>query len=134
MLNDFVAQLCVELEIDPVPKMNEAKFVPFRISDRLNVEIRDLNPGISLHAMICPCPKKRLEELFLRLSSANYLGQETAQNRIGLSSDEKSLTLSFGIPYVISYRTFRDTFEDFINFVLYWQEKVDQFEKQGNLL
>ena len=134
MLKDFVAQLCVELEIDPVPKMNELKFIPFRFNDKLEVEIRDLDPGISLHAKICPCPAKRLEELFLRLMKANYLGQETAQNRIGLSPDEKFLTLSLGMPYEISYRIFREIFEDFVNFILYWREEIDKFIKQENLL
>jgi hypothetical protein len=134
MLKDFVAQLCVELEIDPVPKMNEHKFIPFRFSDQLDLEIRDLDPGISLHAKICPCPSKRLEELFLRLMRANYLGQETAQNRIGLSADEKFLTLSLGMPYEISYRIFREIFEDFVNFILFWRSEIDKFIKQENLL
>lgn len=134
MLKDFVAQLCVELDIDPVPKMNELKFIPFRFSDTLEFEIRDLDPGISLYAKIAPCPSKRLEELFLRLMKANYLGQETAQNRIGLSSDEKFLTLSFGMPYELSYRTFRETIEDFVNFILYWREELDKFIKQESLL
>ena len=104
MLKDFVAQLCVEMEIDPVPKINELKFIPLRFSEGLELEIRDLDPGISLHAKICPCPSKRLEELFLRLMRANYLGQETAQNRIGLSADEKFLPMSLGVPYEITYR------------------------------
>ncbi len=134
MLKDFVAQLCVEMEIDPVPKMNERKFIPFRLTDQLEVEIRDLDPGISLHANIAPCPSKRLEELFLRLMRANYLGQETAQNRIGLSADEKFLTLSLGMPYEISYRIFREMFEDFANFILYWREEIDKFIKQESLL
>ena len=134
MLKDFVAQLCVEMEIDPVPKINELKFIPLRFSEGLELEIRDLDPGISLHAKICPCPSKRLEELFLRLMRANYLGQETAQNRIGLSADEKFLTISLGIPYEITYRIFRETFEDFVNFILYWRKEIDQFIKQETLL
>jgi hypothetical protein len=130
MLQNFVSQLCVELEIEPVPKMNEAKCIPFQLTDRIAIDIRDLEPGISLYAQICPCPKERLEELFVRLMRANYLGQETAQNRIGISSDEKLLTLSLGMPYEISYRVFRDVLENFANFVLYWREEIDKFEKQ----
>ncbi|HEX2583058.1 MAG TPA: type III secretion system chaperone [Chlamydiales bacterium] len=134
MLRDFVAQLSIEMEIDPIPKMNELKFIPFPVTDALEVEIRDLDPGISLHAKICPCPAKRLEDLFLRLMRANYLGQETAQNRIGLSADEKFLTLSLGMPYEISYRIFREMFEDFVNFIFYWREEIDKFIKQETLL
>ena len=61
---------------------------------------------------------------------ANYLGQATGSSRIGLSSDEKFLTLSLGMPYEMNYRIFREIVEDFVNFVLYWREEVANFVKQ----
>ncbi len=134
MLKDFVAQLSVELNIEPVPRVSAENTVSFWLTDQIGIDIRDLEPGISFCGKICPCPAKRLEELFLRLMRANYLGQETSNNRIGMSSDEKFLTLSLGIPYEISYRLFRDALEDFANFILYWRKEIETFEQQDTLL
>ena len=134
MLKDFIAQLCVELEIEPIPIINAEKSTTFWLTDQIGIEMKDLDPGVSLYAKICPCPTKRLEELFLRLMRANYLGQETFQNRLGMTPDEKFLTLSLGMPYEVSYRVFRDAVEDFANFILYWRDEIDKFVKQDTLL
>lgn len=134
MLNALLTQLCTELDMLPVPKMNDRKFIPLQIGPSIQIEIRDLDPGLSLHANICPTPTKRCEELFIQLMKANYLGQTTGSSRIGMSPDEKFLTLSLGMPYEVSYRTFRESFEDFTNFLLYWREEVDKFTKQDKLL
>ncbi len=134
MLNTLLTQLCTELSIQPVPVMNDQKFIPFTLGSSIHLEIRDLDPGVSLFAHICPLPVQRREELFLELMRANYLGQATGSSRIGISFDEKFLTLSLGIPYEMSYRTFRETFEDFMNFLLYWRETVEKFYKQDTLL
>lgn len=133
MLQNLLTQLCAELDIFPVPTKNERKIIPFTLGTA-DIEIRDLEPGFSFLANICPCPAKRREELFLELMRANYLGQTTGSSRIGMSQDEKFLTLSLGMPYEMSYRTFRETVEDFINFLLYWREQIQKFEQQEPLL
>lgn len=133
MLLDFVKQVCEELEISPVPQWNEQQFISFQLGDEM-IELRDLQPGLSLFGLICPCPEKKREELFLKLSKANYLGQETGPARIGMSLDEKYLTLSLGIPYELTYRVFRESLEDFVNFIIYWRKEVETFEKLETLL
>jgi len=133
MLSEFLEQLCVELDISPVPTMDEHKIIHFQLGDEA-IEIRDLQPGVALFGKICPCPEKKREELFLKLSKANYLGQETGPTRIGLSLDEKDLTLSLGIPYELTYRVFRENLEDFVNFILHWRKEVANFEKLETLL
>jgi len=133
MLLEFLDQICAELDISPVPKMDEKKVIHFQIGLEA-IEIRDLEPGVALFGTICPCPEKRREELFLKLSKANYLGQETGPSRIGMSLDEKDLTLSLGIPYEMTYRVFRENLEDFVNFILHWRKEVETFEKLETLL
>jgi hypothetical protein len=134
MLQNLLSQLCKELDIQPIPTMNEQKFIPLTLGANLQIELRDLEPGLSLFGQICPTPDKRREELFLELMRANYLGQATGSSRIGMSADEKFLTLSLGMPYEMSYRTFRETLEDFANFLLHWRVEVDKFNKQDTLL
>lgn len=132
MLQDFLKQICVELDLPPIEPVQ--KMADFQLNQGIDVQIRDLEPGFSFFSKICPCPPKKQEDLFLSLMRANYLGQKTGASRIGMSADEKFLTLSLGLPYEMSYRTFRETLEDFVNFLLYWREEVEKFEAQEELL
>ncbi len=128
MLREFLEKLCKELAIS-TPKLNERKMYPLSLGKE-RVAIRDLDPGIALHAQICETPKKKREDLFIYLMRANLLGQGTGGTRIGLDSDEKFLTLSLGLPYELNYQKFRETIEDFVNYMIYWREEVTKFENQ----
>ena len=128
MIQEFVRQMCQELDILPVPAMNDQKFIPFQLGSQIEVEIRDLDPGFSLFSKIAVSPKKMSEEFLTSLMEANYLGQKTGPARIGMSADEKFLTLSSGFPYEMSYRAFLENCEDFINFLLYWREETNKLE------
>lgn len=133
MIREFIRQMCQELEIRPIPVMNEKKFIPFRLGPHIEVEVRDLEPGVSFFSSLAPCPEHKREELFLTLTQANYLGQKTGASRIGLTRDEKFLTLSAGFPYDMSYRAFQEGIEEFINFLLYWREEMKTFEQEMGL-
>ncbi|PIS02082.1 MAG: hypothetical protein COT85_08065 [Chlamydiae bacterium CG10_big_fil_rev_8_21_14_0_10_42_34] len=132
MLRDFLEKLCIELAIESIPKLNEQKIYPLRLGDDL-VAIKDLDPGVSLQAQICPCPQKKKEDLFIYLMRANLLGQGTGGTRIGLDLDEKFLTLSLGLPYELNYQTFKDTVEDFVNYLIYWRDEVAKFESEHSI-
>lgn len=131
MLRDFLDQLCVELEMVTPPIQDKKAALEI---GKVEVTLGDLAPGISLRATIGPCPKERKEELFTQLMRANYLGQGTGGARIGLSPDELLLTLSLGLSYELSYRAFREKFEDFVNFVLYWREELEKFATMQRML
>lgn len=113
----------------PIPKKNKEKVFVFPFSDTISANCVDLEPGVAFSAHICECPKLKREDLFIWLMRANLLGQGTGGCRIGLDKDEKVLTLSLGIPYEIDYRAFRERFEDFVNYVTYWREEIEKFEK-----
>lgn len=132
MLREFLEKLCTELAIN-TPKLNERKVYPLSLGKEF-IAIRDLDPGIALHAQICEAPKKKKEDLFIYLMRANLLGQGTGGTRIGLDPDEKFLTLSFGLPYELNYQKFRETIEDFVNYVIYWREEVTKFENEETIL
>ena len=133
MLQEFIDQVCAELSISPTPLMDEKKTFFFLIGVEV-IEIKELLLGFALKGKITPCPEKKREELFLKLSLANYLGQQTGISRIGLSLDEKDLTLSLEIPYETTYRAFREHLEEFVNFILYWRKEVKTFETLETLL
>ncbi len=131
MLRDYLEKLCKELAID-VPKLNEHQIFPFRLGKE-SIAIKDLDPGLSLQAQICEVPEKKKEELFTYVMRANLLGQGTGGSRIGLHSNEKSLTLSLGLPYELNYQMFRETIEDFVNYVIYWREEIAKFENEESV-
>jgi hypothetical protein len=134
MLQPLLNELHTELEILPVPQVADHLEVTFALRDDISVNMRDLKPGISFFSQIAPCPAPRKEELFVKVSKANYLGQLTGAARIGLSADGKFLTLLAGMPYEMSYRNFREALEDFINFLLYWRSEIEQFERQQSVI
>lgn len=131
MLREFLEKLCKELAIN-IPKLNEQKIYPLSLGQEL-IAIRDLDPGIALQSQVCEVPKKKKEELYIYLMRANLLGQGTGGTRIGLDSNEKFLTLSLGLPYELNYQKFRESIEDFVNYVIYWREEVMKFENKETI-
>jgi hypothetical protein len=131
MLRDYLEKLCKEFSIQ-MPKLNEQKIYLFHLGNE-SISMRDLDPGLALHAPICEAPMKKKEDLFIYLMRANLLGQGTGGTRIGLDPNEKFLTLSLGLPYELNYQRFRETLEDFVNYLIYWREEVKKFENEHSL-
>ena len=131
MLLDYLEKLCKELAIN-TPKINQEKAFLLRVGGE-SIDLKDLEPGVALHAKIGSAPQKKREELFIYLMRANLLGQGTGSARIGLSSDEKLLTLSLGLPYEMNYQVFREAIEDFVNYLIYWRDEVTKFETEETL-
>ena len=134
VLEKLLESLCKELSISPVPARNKEKFYLLNINDSISVKLFDLDPGIGLSSNIIECPKNKREDLFIYLMRANLLGQGTGGCRIGLDADEKVLTLSLGLPYELNYSDFREKFENFINYVVYWREEVDKTVNKCQLI
>ena len=129
MLQRFLKNLSEELSI-PFPKQSDKKIFSFVLNDELTIYLRDLEPGLSMNAQILSCPDKKKEDLFIYLMRANLLGQGTNRARIGLDSDEKTLTLLLGLPYEINYQLFKETFEDFVNHLVFWRNEIKRFNNE----
>lgn len=125
----YVIQLSQDLEINPelVKTDQEGTFVLPIGNPSLHIKVKDLNPGVYLFSKICPCPKEKLEELFIYLMKANLFGQGTFGSVIGL--EEEYLTLSSALPYDMNYRDFKETVEDFVNTIDFWKEEVVRIKK-----
>jgi hypothetical protein len=134
MLQEFIEQICSELTIEPVPKLNARKKTLFTLNEDIKIDFTELDPGISMQTIICPCPEKRKEELFMFLMNANFLGQGTGGARIGLDRQEKFITLCLGLPYELPYQGFKKHLEDFANHLIYWRAQMIQFEREKNLI
>lgn len=129
MLEEFLKRLCDELSLAHPVKLKEKNTFSFLFGKEM-IKVLDLDPGLSLHASIISSLKKRREELFIQLMRANLLGQATGNCRIGIDVDEKTLTLSLGLPYELNYQAFRHNVEDFINYLIYWREEIAKFDNE----
>ncbi len=129
MVQGFLEQLCADLSITLLPKLNEKKNYIFRFSPGTEVIFADLHPGVAMRANISLCPAGRREDLFIYLMRANLLGQGTGGARIGLDEKESNLTLLLGLPYEMNYHAFKEAFEEFVNHLIYWRDVVAKFEK-----
>jgi hypothetical protein len=130
MIATFLNRIADELQLSHAAKTKEKQTYLFEFANSVAVTVKDLDPGVSLKAPIITCPKHKKEELFIQLMKANLLGQGTGNGRIGMDLDEKTLTLSLGIPYELSYQAFRETIEDFINYLIYWREEIRKFDNE----
>lgn len=123
-----VMQLCQDLEIDKDKVLTQEEGIfSLLIGEALKIKIKDLNPGVYFFSPICPCPKEKLEDLFIYLMKANLFGQGTFGAVIGL--EEENLTLSSALPYDMNYRDFKEIVEDFANTVDFWKEEILRLKK-----
>ena len=87
--------------------------------------------GFYINSTISQIPEEKLEEFFIYVMKANFLGIGTGGNIIGLNKDEKYLTLSYNFFYEINYKEFKEFVEDFINYLVYWRKEIKAFEKSA---
>jgi hypothetical protein len=133
MLRDYLDQICKELEVER-PKLNEEKWYPFQLREDLQINLKDLDPGVAMTGVVCDAPQKKREEVYIYLMRANLLGQGTGGARIGMDETEKSLTLSLGLPYELDYSAFRESLEDFANYLVFWREEMTKIETEKSIL
>ena len=129
MLEKHLQQLIDQLELSQMPIKDERGAYLLILSPEMQISIKDLDPGFFLHAPLTPLQATKREELLIYLMKANFLGQGTGGSVISLDENDKFLTLSLVLPYDMNYKNFRDSLEDFTNYVDYWREELIRFKK-----
>jgi len=127
MLKNLLEQLNQELGLGEIPPADELKFHHFKMNS-FDISMKDLDPGFYFSSNIGPLPKNKKEEFLMLLMKANFLGQGTGGATLGLKEDESFLTLSLSLPYEMNYIAFKESLEDFANFVEYWKKETVRFE------
>jgi hypothetical protein len=130
MLKTLLQQLCQDLGMDTVPPADELKIHHLKINS-FDIEMKDLDPGFYFSSNIGPLPKKKTEEFLMLLMKANFLGQGTGGATLGLKEDESFLTLSLSLPYEMNYKAFKDSLEEFANFVEFWKKESVRHELEA---
>lgn len=127
-LERLIEGLAEELKLDAVPQKDKNGVFQLKMGGLAQVSLSELEPGVFFSARIIELPKeKNKESLFIYLMKANLMGQGTGGGAIGIDASEKYLTLSHTLPFEVNYKTFRETLEDFLNYIDYWKEEIPRY-------
>ena len=96
------------------------------VNPEVKVRLDVLEPGMQLSAAIGNISQEKKEELFMHVMEANFLGQGTGGNILGVSKDEKKFILRFVKPFEILKQDLHDDLESFVNHLLYWRDQTAQ--------
>ena len=129
MLQKLLEQLFKELNLGTLSPLDEEKRYHLKMS-RFDIALKELDPGCFYSSTIGPLPKNKKEDFLMRVMKANFLGQGTGGATIGLKEDESFLTLSLSLPYEMNYKAFKESLEDFVNYIDYWKQEIVQHEAQ----
>lgn len=129
MLEYFLKLLKEELHLGEIGPKNEHGEYLLPLHPETTVLLKNLDPGAAFFSRIAAFPIEKKEELVIHLMKANFLGQGTGGGVIGLDENEKFLTLSLAMPYEINYKAFRDSLEDFTNYLDYWRGEIKRHEQ-----
>jgi hypothetical protein len=132
MLHNLLEQLFKELGLGSVPPLDEQKQFHLKTS-RFDIALKEIEPNFYFSSDIGPLPLQKKEVFLMRVMKANFLGQGTGGATIGLKENESCLTLSLSLPYDMNYITFKESLEDFANYLDYWKQEIVRHESEANI-
>lgn len=125
MLEKYIPTLIQDLELGDVTLATSTKgSYSLPLDEGLAINFTEIPNGYSLKSSFAPFPQIKEENFCLHVMLGNLFGQGTKGAILGLSSDEKTLTLTQFIDYSVTYKDFREILEDFINSVDFWRDEV----------
>lgn len=128
---ELLTKLTKELKLDPI-KENKDKIYELSINSETLITIYNKNPYIFLRSNISDMPPTKKEDLLIYLMRANLLKQGTEGSKIGLSDNEKTLTLLFRMDYEVEYIGFKENIEEFINYLNFYKQEVIKYKEKIN--
>ena len=129
-LEKLLELLVDDLKLGAIPQKDKDDIHQLKLLPDLQIGVSELDPGIFFSSLLLPIPKEGGKEaLYIHLMKANLLGQGTGGGSIGIDSTEKYLTFSLTLSFEVSYTIFKESLEDFVNYVSYWSEEVLRFNQ-----
>jgi hypothetical protein len=128
VLENFITQLAEEIHLPPPSAQDPSGYFLIPLTNMLQISVKPLSPGLFITARVGLIPSKKKEDALIYFMKANFLGQGTGGNVLGIDAEEKFLTLSQITPYDVSYKRFKEMIEDFANYLNYWQLELSKLE------
>lgn len=94
------------------------------VDEQQELLISDLTPGVAFSSSFAAVPKDREEPFMEEMLLANLFGQGTGGAVLGLSGEGKSLTLSLEFDYPLEYKDFKDSLENILNALEFWNSEA----------
>lgn len=132
ILEDLLSRFTIDLDIDAA-KADKEKNYFVKFNDEITFFVKGGKEQIYIYATIINCPQENHEDLFSYLMAANLLGQGTGNNVISLDPSGKFLTLSSLLPYEVNFKEFKESIEDFINYLIYWKKEIENIKQRIKL-
>ncbi|MEM7174890.1 MAG: type III secretion system chaperone [Chlamydiota bacterium] len=130
-LDPLLELFCREFNIAVLPQKDKDGVYQLPINSNTQLSLSALDPGLYIFSKMMPIPKSTTQEaLFIYLMRSNFLGVSTGGSAIGIDPAEQFLTLSFALSQDINYTLFRDSLEDFINYLDFWREEIVNYQKK----
>lgn len=124
MLEKLLNELGDDLDMKDLIIPSEDKHFHLPFANNITVEVIELQKNYLLKGLIGSCPEHNKEAFLLKAMEANLFGIGTRGAVIGLSDDEKLLTLSRELEYNNSYKNFKEKLEDFVSVIDVWREEA----------
>lgn len=124
MLDNHLTALYKELGMNISPEKGKDKSYPIELSASAKMFVTELFPGMRFSASLGPLPEEEQEEHLIKYMRANFIGQGTGESRLGLDAAGKHVTLTMYNPDDVSYSRFKESVEEFANFVDYWKGEL----------
>ncbi|NGX30800.1 MAG: hypothetical protein K940chlam8_00151 [Chlamydiae bacterium] len=125
----FCKDLLKELKVDASNMHIQTKqplSIRLLLDKHLNVELKEQEIGLLVSAPLCQIEAEEIEEVYALLLEANLFGQGTGTfGVLGLTKDGKMLLLNLDIDFDLTYVQFKERMEDFLNYIEYWQKKIE---------
>lgn len=132
MLEHLLTELTEKLQLPLNLEKNKEGYYTLTLNEETELLFKDLNPGFSCKSLIKEIPKEdSLEDLYILLMKANFLGQGTKGAAIAIDDNVKNFIFTLSVPEELQYRLFKDRVEDFVNYLNYWKKTIIH-EKQKN--
>lgn len=124
MLEDYINQLVIDLEIEEDVTTDTKDSYQIPIDENINVNITELQPGVAFKSIIAEIPDQSCEELLADVMDSNLFNIGRNEAVLGMDKEGKNLILSQSITYEIDYQELKNQLEDFANTIDFWQSEI----------
>jgi len=122
MLKRFIEQLIGELHVSPSQCVEDKGQYTLTFDPKLPMTLAENAEGeIKLQATLAELPQEKTDEYLLFAMTSNLFGEETGGNFLGLSIDEKEMTLNRLVDKDVDYPEFKLFLEEFLNYYENWR-------------
>ena len=129
-LEQLLENFSTQLKLDASPEKNPEGVFQLKLPPHFQIGLSKIESGIFLSSLIMPISQEGGKEaLFIYLMQANLMNQGTGKGVIGIDPTGKYFTFSQALPFTTDDTLFKETIQDCLNYISYWQEEIIQFNQ-----